>query len=287
MARQLSHDGRNAHATPPSMLDTLRQSLAMLTPAERRIAEAILDTPSTAITWSVADTARIAKVSEPSVIRFCRRLNYDGFPDFRLKLAQHLATLQRTAEPAARAHGDPAANIVDGVFDRAVRSIGEARLDIDLPSLQRAVDLLAGARRIDIYGYGGSGFLAAEAQHRMAGLGLASVAYADPTLQMVSAPHLTSRDVLFTLSFSGLTSYLISNIEIARKAGAKIVSISPAGSLVAGLSDVNIALNAYRNSKRDFFIPTGRVAMYVLLNATFALLTSRLERDIGKSGSSS
>ena len=51
------------------MLDLIRQSLAQFTPAERRIAEAILDTPSTAITWSITDAARIAKVSEPSIIR--------------------------------------------------------------------------------------------------------------------------------------------------------------------------------------------------------------------------
>ena len=125
---------------------------------------------------------------------------------------------------------------------------------------------------------GGSGFLAAEAQHRMAGLGMASVAYADPTLRMVSAPHLTSRNVVFALSYSGLTSYLVSNIEIALKAGARIVSLSPAGALVAELSDVNIALNAYRKSKSDIFIPTGRVAMYVLPDAVLVLLTARVQQ---------
>lgn len=260
------------------MLDTLRQSLAKFTPAERRIAEAILDTPSTAITWSVADTARISKVSEPSVIRFCRRLNYDGFPDFRLKLAQHLATLQRTVEPEVKASGDPATDLVDAVFQRAIKSLDEARLDIAVPILLQAVELFATARRIDIYGFGGSGFVAAEAQHRMAGLGLPSVAYADPTLQMVSAPQLTTRDVLFTLSYSGLTSYLVANIEIARKAGAKIVSMAPGGSLVSELSDVNIDLNAYRKTQNHIFIPTGRVAMYVLLDAIFALLTARLKQ---------
>lgn len=260
------------------MLDRIRQSLSIFTPAERRIAEAILDTPSTAITWSVADTARVSKVSEPSVIRFCRRLDYDGFPDFRLKLAQHLATLQKMAEPAPAASADPAADLLDAVFAKAAKSIGEARLDIDMVNLQRAIGFFAAARRIDIYGYGGSGFLASEAQHRMAGLGMASVAYADPTLQMVSAPHLTSRDVVFALSYSGLTSYLVSNIEIARKAGARIVSMSPAGSLVAELSDVNIALNAYRKSKSDIFIPTGRVAMYVLLDAVLVLLTARVQQ---------
>ena len=79
------------------MLDRIRQSLASFTPAERRVAEAILETPTTAITWSITDAARIARVSEPSITRFCRRLDCNGFPDFRLKLAQQIAVTEKSA----------------------------------------------------------------------------------------------------------------------------------------------------------------------------------------------
>ena len=265
------------------MLDQIRQSLAQFTPAERRIAEAILDTPSTAITWSITDAARIAGVSEPSVIRFCRRLDCDGFPDFRLKLAQQLAVRQAPAGPAEESGDDPQAGLVDDIFNRAAEALREARHDLDLKVLGRAVDMLAEARRIDVYGYGGSGFLAAEAQHRLASLGLASVAYADPTLQMVSAPRLTSQDLLFALSFSGRTSYLIATMEIAKKAGTRILSISPGGSVVASLADENINLNAYRASAHAQIVPTGRAPMYVMLDVLFALLARKLERDRVKS----
>lgn len=91
----------------------------------------------------------------------------------------------------------------------------------------------------------------------------------DPTLQMVSAPRLTGEDVLFVLSFSGRTSYLISNIEIAKKAGARIVSISPGGSIVASLADGSINLNAYRASTHPLIVPTGRAPMYVMLDVLF------------------
>ncbi|MFT4012625.1 MAG: MurR/RpiR family transcriptional regulator [Paracoccus sp. (in: a-proteobacteria)] len=258
------------------MLDQIRQSLASFTPAERRVAEAVLDTPSTAITWSIADAARIAKVSEPSIIRFCRRLDCDGFPDFRLKLAQQLA-LRAPPDRSQRKDADPLTVIVDDVFQRADQAIREARLDLEIPTLRQAIDLLAGARRIDVYGYGGSGFLASEAQHRLASLGMASVAYADPTLQMLSAPKLTPRDALFVLSFSGLTSYLIGNIEIARKTGVPVLAISPKGSVVASLADVNLNLNAYRQSSGALPVPTGRAPMYVLLDALFGGLAERAD----------
>jgi RpiR family carbohydrate utilization transcriptional regulator len=255
------------------MLDIIRQSLSTFTPSERRIAEAILDNPSTAITWSISDTARIARVSEPSVVRFCRRLDCEGFPDFRLKLAQQLAVQQQPG-PALAGGGDPFVETLDDIFNRAAKAIHEARVDTDVAALRAAVAILASARRVDVYGYGGSGFLAAEAQHRMASLGIASVAYADPTLQMVSAPRLTPSDAVLALSFSGLTSYLISNLEIARKAGARIVTISPAHSVVANLAEINITLNAHRLSAAAAMVPTGRAPMYVMLDALFALLAA-------------
>ncbi|MDP9564121.1 MurR/RpiR family transcriptional regulator [Agrobacterium tumefaciens] len=258
------------------MLDQIRQSLAQFTPAERKIAEAILETPSTAITWSITDAARIARVSEPSIVRFCRRLDCDGFPDFRMKLAQQLA-IRQAPSPVSDNGTDPFTALVDDVFARALASLGEARHDLNLHSLHAAVDNIANARRVDVYGYGGSGFLAGEAQHRLASLGIPSVAYSDPTLQMVSAPRLTSDDVLLVLSFSGRTSYLISNIEIAKKAGARLIAISPSGSLVASLADQNINLNAYRSSSMPGILPTGRAPMYVMLDVIFALLAQKLD----------
>lgn len=94
---------------------------------------------------------------------------------------------------------------------------------------------------------------------------------------MVSAPRLTSQDLLFVLSFSGRTSYLIGNMEIAKKAGVRILSIAPGGSVVASLADENINLNAYRSSTHPLIVPTGRAPMYVMLDTIFALLARKFD----------
>jgi RpiR family carbohydrate utilization transcriptional regulator len=258
------------------MIGVIRNSLAKLTPAERRVAEIILDTPHTAITWSISDAARMAKVSEPTVIRFCRQLGCDGFPSFRLRLAQALTVLRPETEPVLSGKAKPEAAVLDDIFARAGKAIDEARADMDIAVLRKSVKLLVGARRIDIYGYGGSGFIASEAQHRFASLGLASVSYSDPTLQMVSAPMLRRQDAVLAISFSGRNSYLIGNVELAKKAGARIVSIAPSGSLIAEIADQNIGLNAHRSGNSYNYVPTGRVAMHVVLDALTALMAGAM-----------
>ncbi len=47
--------------------------------------------PQNAIHLSIATLAQLADVSEPTVNRFCRKMDTKGFPDFKLRLAQNLA----------------------------------------------------------------------------------------------------------------------------------------------------------------------------------------------------
>lgn len=74
-----------------NMLEKIQSQLENLSKSERKVAEVILDSPTTAMHSSIALLARAAGVSEPTVNRFCHRLNTKGFPDFKLQLAQSLA----------------------------------------------------------------------------------------------------------------------------------------------------------------------------------------------------
>jgi len=257
------------------MLSRIRASLNDLTPAERRVAETILANPQATIGWSLADAARFAGVSEPSVIRFCRRLGFGGYPDFRITFAQAVALIKHSDRPAFGPTEDPIkASILDNC-NRAIAAINDLELDIDSVAIGRAVEILVTARRVELYGHGGSGFLAGEAQHRLAYLGISSVAYSDPGLQMFSALALGPQDAVFALSFTGVTTHLMPNLEIARNAGASIISMCPTGSAIAQMADVNIAINAYRQRKGAGLLPSERVTMYVMLDAVMGLVGNR------------
>ena len=66
-------------------LDKLRKS-------ERKVAEFILADPAKIISMRIIDLAKGAGVSEPTVIRFCRAIEFDGFQSFKLELAQHIGS---------------------------------------------------------------------------------------------------------------------------------------------------------------------------------------------------
>lgn len=253
----------------------MRVALATLPRAERRVAELVLSRPHAAMSWTITDMSKFAGASDPSVIRLCRRLGCNGFPALKLEIAQALARVQQSPRPLPAAE-DPVASIMADVFSRGEEAMRNALEDMQPASLANAAAMIAGARRIEIYGLGASGFLAQEAQYRMAALGLPAIAYCDPVVQSTTAPLLGKDDVVLALSFSGLTQYLVETLSIAKNAGAHVLSLAPTGSPVAKLADTNIAVNVYRKTDNFLAAPPARVALHMALDILCFVIVERL-----------
>ncbi|WP_281175249.1 MurR/RpiR family transcriptional regulator [Devosia epidermidihirudinis] len=258
------------------MLAQIRASLNEMSASERKVAETVLANVQAVISWSLADAAKIAGVSEPTVLRFCRRLGIDGYSEFRLKFAQAVAVMVQTPPRDPNTSKDPIRSILAEACQRSIAAINDLTLDFDSAPVIAAVDVLTAARRVDIYGHGASGFLAGETQIRLARLGLLSTAYADPALQMFSSLSLTPSDAVLVLSFSGVTTYPMPNIEVARTAGAKVISMCPTGSPLAQAGDINIPINAFRQKSPFGFVPTERVALSVMIDVLINIISDQL-----------
>ena len=86
------------------MLGQINQSLGRLSRAEKKVAEWVLAHPREVAESTVAEVARAAATSEPSVIRFCRRMGLTGFRDLTLRLTEALSS------PVAYVHRDGSAD---------------------------------------------------------------------------------------------------------------------------------------------------------------------------------
>ena len=82
-ARQADHGS--------AILGQIQRSRDGLSPAERRVADHVLAHPRSALNDPIAEIAKAAQVSQPTVIRFCRSLGCEGLSDFKLRLASGLS----------------------------------------------------------------------------------------------------------------------------------------------------------------------------------------------------
>src|SRR5690606_9419466 len=191
-----------------NLLRRLQAQLPALRKSERKVAEHILRDPAAILPLRMADLARAAEVSEPTVIRFCHALGFDGFQSFKLQLAQYLGS-SGTYVQFSVSDSDSVADVNRKVFDATIGSLLNVRDEMDPLALEKAIAALSAAKRVEFYGFGASGSVAIDAQHKFFRLQVSAAAYTDPHIQHMSAISLKQDDVVVAISQSGRTKALI------------------------------------------------------------------------------
>lgn len=114
-----------------------------LTPTERRIARVVVEDPTRVAFGAVSDLAAQARTSRPSIVRFARKLGFDGYPDFQGWVQEHVARRvaagpdalhpSRAGSPGHRIrqpHGEPASMraLAVSAVEHAFSALSEERL---------------------------------------------------------------------------------------------------------------------------------------------------------------
>lgn len=233
-------------------LEKIQKNLDIFSKSERKVAEVIIEAPQTAIHSSIATLAKIADVSEPTVNRFCRRLDTKGFPDFKLHLAQSLANgtpyVNRNVEesdgPDAYTHK---------IFESTMACLDVAKNTIDPFQINRAVDLLTQAKRISFFGLGASSSVAKDAQNKFIRFNIPISCFDDPLMQRMSCINCSENDVVVLISHTGRTKSQVEIALLAKENGATVIAITAKGSPLEQVSSLSISLDVPEDT--DVYMP--------------------------------
>jgi len=206
------------------------------------VAEFVLANPNEVINMRIVDLAAKTEVSEPTVIRFCRAIGFNGFQAFKLQLAQQMGFGSVFTQFAVD-DNDTVEDLRNKVFDTTIGSLLTVRDELDPVVLEQAINTISNARRVEFYGFGASGSVAADAQHKFFRLQLSTTAYTDPHIQHMSAIALGKDDVVVAISQSGQTRALLESVRLAREAGATVIGLAPAGTALSQQCSIPIPVN--------------------------------------------
>lgn len=246
------------------LLDAIKAQIDLLSKSEKKVALTILDNPQLALAENITALAKNAQVSEPTVVRFCRAIGYEGWHDFKLKLAQSLAV----ALPGANemlAQDDIAADLVNKICSRSINTLLDLRNHLSADAIQKALDVLLKANKIEFYGQGTSGIVAADAQHKFFRSGVPTVAYSDPHIHSIAASLLQPGDAVVAISQRGGNAALLRSVQLAKKGGADIIVLGPSGTPLAELATVLVPIDLSFNI--DPYTPiSARLAHLVVID---------------------
>ncbi|MCB6185294.1 SIS domain-containing protein [Leeia sp. TBRC 13508] len=246
------------------MLNRINHQLNNLPKAERLVAKQVLEQPRWAVEAPVAEIARVAQVSQPTVIRFCRSMGCDGLSDFKRRLANSLASGVPFVHSSVTLE-DSVSDLSAKVFDNTISALLKCRNDLSALSLQQGILLLSEAKRIEFYGQGNSGIIAEDAQHKFFRYGVPTAAYSDPHVHRMAAAVLNAGDVVVAVSASGRSTDIIHSVQMALSVGAKVIAITPSGTPLARIATV--ALGADVQEDVEVYAPMlSRLVQLVIID---------------------
>jgi DNA-binding MurR/RpiR family transcriptional regulator len=212
-----------------SPLVKIRSLLPGLARAEQRVAKVVLENPGTVAHRSITEVAEQAGTSETTVTRFCKAIGVGGYPELRIALAADTARSQARANHDMGGDigpGDDLKQVVGKVAFADARAVEETAEQLDIESLDKVVQAVAGARRVDVYGFGASAFVAFDLQQKLHRIGLTCFAWNDTHIALTSAAVLTGADVAVGISHTGSTAETVEALRVARETGATTVALT-------------------------------------------------------------
>jgi len=218
----------------------LQDVASSLSPAEQRLAAAILDEPERTLYMSVHQLAEAGGVSAGTVVRFCQALGYTGFAQFKLVLAADLVAPVRMVMGAIEP-GDDVRAIGEKIAAGNIQAIEDTMRVLDMGAVEQAVAALSATARIEFFAVGASGVVAADAKYKFIRIGKRADAIADPHQQAMTASTMTPSDVAVAVTYSGDTKDIVDSMTVAKRAGAVTIAITAhSRSHVANLSDIGL-----------------------------------------------
>ena len=171
--------------------------------------------------------------------------------------------------------GNPLAGIVEAIESNHLTSIRDTTELLDLGQLERAVDALCRAKRIDLYGVATSSIVAQDFYQKLIRIGKNCTAFADSHMQITSASTLTTNDVAVAVSYSGETPETIDALTCAKNAGAFTISItSYRSSAISALADITLYSSSLEEGMRRGDMAS-RIAQLHIIDILFMGMASR------------
>jgi DNA-binding MurR/RpiR family transcriptional regulator len=252
----------------------IRSRLPNCSRGERRVAEYILESPSQVIYQSVTEVGAATETSEATVIRFCQSLGYRGYHEFKVALAQDLV-VPTPAQSEDIRPDDPLAAIASKLLTHNIQVLQDTIRVLDMEQLERAVDAVTRARKVEFYGVGASGITAADARYKFLRIGTLCDAPPDPNIQAMSAAMLTPQDVAVGISWSGSNKDTLHVLSNAKQAGARVIAVTNfVKSPVTEVADV-VLLTASRETPAQSGSLASKIAQIFVLDLLFTGVVMR------------
>lgn len=260
-----------------SLTHKIRFMYADMGPGEKRIANYLLDNLPELLHLSVNELARRCDCGIATVVRFSKRLGFDGYQAMKIVFAGELNAASSINSEIQRDDS------IGDIFRKRINDISvtlwRTESVLDERELERTAAHILSADRIVIFGLGNSASVAQDAAHKFLRLGLNAQACCDNHMQAIIASHLHRGSVAIGISHSGASQDIIDAIRLSKIGGATTICVTNhSDSPLVHNSDITLYTQSDETS-HSILAMSSRIAQLAIFDAIYTYIVLRSDKD--------
>lgn len=253
--------------------------LPTLPKAEKIIAKYILANPESIRNMNLLILAQEAGSSDTSVIRFCKRLGYDGFTDFKQAFMESMvdSNVNITEEISSE---DSMDEILKKVLQHHIQTLNDT-LALVSDSYSKALEAILNAKSVHFFGVGDAHVVAELGFMKFSRIGYTSSAHSDVYSQLLTSSLMRKGDVAIAISYSGSSTNIVKAMQNAKEHGATVICITQVGkSPLLKYTDINLFISTSDLTVGKDIV-SRRIADQFIIEALYLGTLTKSERNLG------
>lgn len=212
----------------------------------------------------IRELAEEVHVSTSTVLRFCNKMDCEGYSEFKIRLKMYLQ--EHDSLP-------PQEDL--SYIEKFIEDLQNGRYDA---RLNQAVDLIMDSDEVIFEGVGSSGIIAKYGARFLSDVGCYSIHISDPFHPIPKKDF--SKSILIALSVSGQNQQLIEKIKLYKTKNARIITFTNSDNcMIAKMADLAIAyFMPFIKLNYDYNITT-QAPLIMLLEAIGHKVQKRMMED--------
>ncbi|GAB6106750.1 MurR/RpiR family transcriptional regulator [Fusibacter bizertensis] len=241
------------------------------TKSELKLFNYIVENLESVMYNSLTELSERCIVGEATILRFCRKIGFNGYQEFKLAIAQEL-TMLRASLPDED-------HFINRIKSNTLKAIGDTFDAIDEKQLEKAIDWIDNYDEIVVYGVGHSGLTALDLQSKLMRIGKNVQVVIDPHFQIMRSCSASERTLIIAISITGRTKDIVDSVGKAKENNAKVIAITSfVRSPLTKFSDI-VLLTSGKENPLDGGSMVGKVSQLFVVDL---LCTGFVMKDMEK-----
>ncbi len=227
---------------------------------EKKIADYMLSHEEEILSMPIASLADRAEVSQPTAVRFCKKLGFNGIKEFKI----FLSSIKCSSSTSPCAFKDNDETIFEKVFMNSISALESSFKSTSAHTIALVADLINASENVLIFGTGGSQIAASFTSGELSRFGKKVYAYTDNYALKQFRAEFATDDIALFVSRSGETAEILRIAEQAKSNGASVIAITTnSDSTLYRIADHSLLVSEKQlmDDDRNSFSRVGQIAL--------------------------